>query len=287
MSWNLHGTHAREGDLAQLVGLRYKNFIFTLKAGEKLHTHRGIVCHDDLIGKPWGSRIYSHKGSPFFLLQPALGEVLRALPRNTQIMYPKDIGFILINMGIGPGQVVVEAGTGSGSFTTALAYAVGDTGHVYSYERKKEPQELAGRNLKRLGLEERVTFKARDIEEGFDEEGIDALFLDVNNPCDYIPQVRKALKPGGFFGSIQPTTNQVSTLIHTLRMHGFAFIETVETMVRYYKCEPGRFRPVDRMVAHTGYLVFARPLVEITSVYDLEESMPEKDAEMPEACNAE
>ena len=274
MSWNLHGTHAREGDLAQLVGLRYKNFIFTLKAGQKLHTHRGIVCHDDLIGKPWGSRIYSHKGSPFFLLQPALGEVLRSTPRNTQIMYPKDIGFILINMGIGPGQVVVEAGTGSGSFTTALAYAIGDNGHVYSYERKREPQELAEKNLTRLGLNHRVTFKHRDIEEGFDETDVDALFLDVNNPSDYIPLVRKALKPGGFFGSIQPTTNQVTVLIQTLRANGFAFIETVETLIRYYKCEPGRFRPVDRMVAHTGFLVFARPLVDISSVYELDENGP-------------
>jgi len=283
LSWNLHGTHAQEGDLAQLVGLRYKNFIFPLKAGEKLHTHRGIVCHDDLIGKPWGSRIYSHKGSPFFLLQPALSEVLRSTPRNTQIMYPKDIGFILVNMGIGSGQVVVEAGTGSGSFTTALAYAVGDNGHVYSYERKKEPQQLAEKNLKRLELDQRVTFKHRDIEMGFDEENVDALFLDVNNPCDYISFVRKTLKPGGFFGSIQPTTNQVSMLIQTLRANGFAFIETVETMLRYYKCEPGRFRPVDRMVAHTGYLVFARPLVDISSVYDLEEESMGKDEDQEES----
>ena len=116
---------ARDGDLAQLVGLRHKNFILALQAGAKFETHRGILQHDDLIGKPWGTQVFSHIGSPFFLLQPSLAELITELPRTTQILYPKDIGFILVTMGIGPGQTVMEAGTGSGSMTTALAFAVG------------------------------------------------------------------------------------------------------------------------------------------------------------------
>ncbi|TLN05275.1 tRNA (adenine-N1)-methyltransferase, partial [bacterium] len=94
MAWTLHGTHAQEGDLAQLVGLRHKNFLLRLKTGGVFQTHRGVIQHDDLIGKSWGSQIFSHNGSPFFLLQPALGDVIRELPRSTQILYPKDIGYI-------------------------------------------------------------------------------------------------------------------------------------------------------------------------------------------------
>src|SRR5512136_1754615 len=166
MPWNLTSTHAQAGDLAQLVGLRHKHFIFPLLPGGAFHTHRGILYHDELIGKPWGSQVFSHQGSPFFLLQPSLADVLTDLPRSTQIMYPKDIGFILANLSIGPGQRVMEAGTGSGSMTIALAYAVGPQGSVITYEHRPEFQKLARKNLARLGLEARVDFKLRDISAG-------------------------------------------------------------------------------------------------------------------------
>jgi len=258
MSLDSESSHARAGDLAQLVGLRHKHFIITLRAGADFQTHRGVLQHDDLIGRPWGSQVFSHMGSPFFLLQPALADLLNDLPRNTQIMYPKDIGFILITMGIGPGQKVLEAGTGSGSMTIALAHAVGPGGSVISYEQRQESQNLARKNLERVGLAERVDFKLRDIAAGLDETDADAFFLDVPNPFDYVPQVRQALKPGGFICSLLPTFNQVEKLLYALRKNHFAFIEVCEILLRYYKAEPSRLRPTDRMVAHTGFLIFAR-----------------------------
>lgn len=251
---------AREGDLAQLVGLSHKHFIVTLKAGESFHSHRGILKHDELIGLPWGSQVYSHTGAPFYLLQPSVSDILMNLPRNTQILYPKDIGFILMTMGVAPGQHVMEAGTGSGSMTIALATAVGEHGRVSSYEQRPDMQNLAVKNLTRLGLASRVEFKLRNIEEGFDETDADAFFLDVPNPYDYIGQVRGALKPGGFFCMLIPTFNQVEKTLHQLRRNKFAFVEVCEILLRYYKAEPTRIRPADRMVAHTGFLVFARKI---------------------------
>lgn len=258
MTWKLNTTHAQAGDLIQLVGLRHKHFIFTLKAGDIFSSHRGIIKHDDLIGLPWGSQIFSHIGSPFYLLQPSLADVLTELPRNTQILYPKEIGFVFMTLGIGPGQRVMEAGTGSGSMTCALAFAVGPQGQVISYEQRPEMQNLARKNLQRLGFEERVSLKLGNIENGFEETDVDAFFLDVPNPYDYIAQVRAALKPGGFFSAIIPTFNQVERTLYALRRNQFAFIEVCEVLLRYYKPEPSRLRPVDRMVAHTGFLVFAR-----------------------------
>ena len=254
----IHSSLACEGDLAQLVGLTHKNFIITLKSGGDLQSHRGVLKHDDLIGRPWGSQVFSHMGAPFFLLQPSIADLLNDLPRNTQILYPKDIGYILIMMGIAPGQRVMEAGTGSGSMTIALARAIGSEGQVISYEQKQDTQNLARKNLERLGLASRVDFKLRDIKEGFDETDADAFFLDVQNPYDYISQVRAALKPGGFFGAILPTFNQVEKTLHALKKNNFAFVEVCEIMLRHYKSDPARIRPTDRMVAHTGYLIFAR-----------------------------
>jgi tRNA (adenine57-N1/adenine58-N1)-methyltransferase catalytic subunit len=256
------------GDLAQLVGSTHKNFIIRLENGAELQTHRGILKHDDLIGLTWGSQVFSHTGNSFFLLQPSLADLLRGTRRNTQILYPKDIGFILVTLGIGPGQHVLECGTGSGAMTTALSFAVGPQGHVTTYEMRPEMQALAKKNLARAGLEDRVTFKLANIAEGIDEREVDAIFYDLPNPEDYIRQARMALKSGGFFGCILPTTNQVTRLISALKQEDFAFIEVCETMLRYYKPVADRLRPVDRMVAHTGYLIFSRPIVASDKVPD-------------------
>jgi tRNA (adenine57-N1/adenine58-N1)-methyltransferase len=111
-----------------------------------------------------------------------------------------------------------------------------------------------------VGLASRVDFKLRDIRDGFDETDADAFFLDVQNAFDYIPQVRAVLKPGGFFASILPTLNQVESMLMSLKRNNFSFVEVCELLLRYYKTDPSHVRPVDRMVAHTGYLIFARKI---------------------------
>jgi tRNA (adenine57-N1/adenine58-N1)-methyltransferase len=173
-------------------------------------------------------------------------------------VYPKDIGFILMTMGIGPGSQVVEAGTGSGALTAAMAWVVGPQGHVTTYENRQDVQNLARKNLTRLDLSDRVSFKLKDIGEGFDERNVSAIFLDLPNPYDYIDQVRISIMPGGYFGCLLPTTNQVSRLLNALYRYDFKFVDVCEILLRYYKPVTERLRPVDRMVAHTGYLIFAR-----------------------------
>lgn len=267
---------AQVGDIALLVSAQQKRHIIRLEPGGSLQTHRGILLHDDLIGKPYGTRAYSHMGSPYLLLQPSLADLIMEIKRNTQIMYPKDIGYTLISMDIGSGRKVIEAGTGSGSLTTAMAFMVGPQGKVYSYDNRPEMQNLARKNLERVGLHDRVVFKLRDISQGFDETEVDAVFLDLPNPYDYLQQVRTAVKSGGFFGSILPTTNQVSKLMIALRRENFGFIDTCEILLRYYKPTPDRLRPTDRMVAHTGFLIYARSIID--PVDDERTAPPAEDA---------
>jgi tRNA (adenine57-N1/adenine58-N1)-methyltransferase len=253
---------ARAGDVVQLVstGRDNKNFIFRLAPSQRLETHRGIFKHDELIGQELGGEVVSHLGHAFFMIQPSTDDIIRNLKRSSQIIYPKDSGFILMKLSIQPGQTVLEAGTGSGGMTTVLAQTVGPTGHVISYDIREDMQSRARRNLEWLGLTDRVTLKLRDIAEGFDETDVDAFFLDVPNPWDYTGQVRRALKGGGFFGSILPTTNQVSTLLSAMQRDDYEFVEVCELLLRYYKTVPERLRPVDRMVAHTAFLIFGRPV---------------------------
>jgi len=251
---------AQPGELAYLLGPRGQTVTVLLKPGERIETMHGILKHDDLIGVEWGHQVPTHLGKMFTLLQPALDDLLRELDRTTQVMYPKDVGYILMNMNIGPGCQVLEAGTGSGGFTIALAHAVGNEGHVFSYERRGETQTLAAANLRRLGLDDRVSLKLRDAAEGFDETNVHALFLDLPTPEKYLAQARATLQPGGFFGSLLPTTNQVSELITALRQNDFGLIEVSEILHRYYRPVASRLRPADTMTAHTGFLIFARKL---------------------------
>ncbi len=250
---------AQEQDLVLIIGQDRKEFIVRLQAGGQLQTHRGCIQHDDLLGQSLGREIRSHLGYGFVVLEPSSFDLIRLLKRTTQIMFPKDVGYTLLKLNVMPGSQIVEAGTGSGGLTVALARAVGTTGRVYSYEARPDILQLARKNVAALGLEDHVEFKQRDIAEGFDERDVDSLFLDVRRPWAYLSQVVEALKPGGFFGALVPTTNQIAALVRGLEMQqSFGAIEVEEILVRSYKPVPERLRPADRMVAHTGYLVFAR-----------------------------
>jgi tRNA (adenine57-N1/adenine58-N1)-methyltransferase len=224
------------------------------------HTNRGIIQHNDLIGQPLGRRVTSHLNQSFVVLRPSIHDVLMRLKRRSQIIYPKEIGQILLKLDARNGRRVIEAGTGSGVLTVALANAVLPDGHVYSYEKREDMLEGAQRNIAQAGFGEAITLVLRDISEGFDEREVDAVFLDVREPWFYLEQVCQALADGGFFGALLPTTNQVSDLLAGMESYPFSAIEVMEILIRRYKPVPGRLRPEDVMVGHTGYLLFARKI---------------------------
>src|SRR3990172_2007070 len=128
----------RAGDLVLLIDAKNKLFIFRLQDGQELQTHRGVVRHSDLIGAAWGSRVATHLGETLQLLSPSLHDLLLHLPRQSQIVFPKDIGYLLLRLSVGSGARVIEAGTGSGAMTLALAWAGGPAGHVFSYGRRND-----------------------------------------------------------------------------------------------------------------------------------------------------
>jgi tRNA (adenine57-N1/adenine58-N1)-methyltransferase len=198
------------------------------------------------------------------LLRPSTDDLVRHIKRNSQIVYPKDAGYILMKLGIRSGWRVVEAGTGSGGMALVLAQAVMPAGRVYSYDNRSDMQELARRNLARVGLDSYVEFKLRDVGEGFDETDADALFFDLPTPWDYLEQAAAALGGGGFFGCLLPTTNQVSQLLHAFQKAPFAMVEVEELILRPYKAVPARLRPQDRIIGHTGFLIFARRVSDVS-----------------------
>ncbi len=249
-------------------------------------THLGNLPYAAVLGLRYGSAVATHLGHLFYVLRPGLDDLLHHARHETTIIQPKDLGYIALKLGIVPGIRVIEAGTGSGGLTMALAMLVGDGGHVYSYDRRAASADVAGRNLARAGATGRVTFQMRDIAEGFRERDADALFLDVPNPWDYLTVARAALIDGGCFGALVPTMNQVIDLVGALYEGPWFRVEVEELLLRAYKVQPARMRPQDEMIGHTGYLVFARAVLRDLP-HPLPPLRPHDEGEQDESAMAE
>ena len=256
-------TKPQYGDTILLLDPEGKRIAVRLTPNQRVDSHLGFIKHETFLDYPYGSKIPTQLGEGFVMLQPSTLDLLMKVSRATQILYPKDIGYLLLKLNIYPGSRVVEAGTGSGAMTLALARMVQPNGKVFTYEERAEHQENARKNIERAGLTPFVEFRERDIRGGFDERDADALFLDVREPWLYLAQAHAALKPGGFFGSLVPTTNQVSEMLGELeRMSNWVEIQVTELLQRSYKTNADRLRPDDRMIAHTGFILTARPVSE-------------------------
>jgi len=268
---------AQANDQVLLIGPDDKRYLVRLIPTQQFHTHHGFIQHNAIIGQAFGTAIKTQLGYTYLLLQPSTYDLVMHIKRATQIVYPKEIGYLIVRMNIVPGIRLIEAGTGSGGLTLALARMIRPNGRLYTYEERDDMYELARKNLERAGVLDVVELKQRDIRAGFDERNVDALFLDVREPWLFLAQAHTALKGGGFFGSLVPTTNQVSDILAEMeRLGGWTDIEVIEVLTRRYKPNADRLRPEDRMVAHTGYMIFARAIArEIPSP-----TMPEETDEV-------
>ncbi|MEM1767575.1 MAG: tRNA (adenine-N1)-methyltransferase [Candidatus Bathyarchaeia archaeon] len=254
----LQNKSVQEGDYVLLYLDSKRTYLVKVEAGKILHTHKGFINIESLIGKDYGSTVASSLGVKFIVLRPLLRDYIMKSTRGTQIIYPKDIALIIMLSGVGPGSHVVEAGTGTGALTTALAYYVRPNGRVYSYELRKEFLEIAEKNLRRANLIDFVELKKKDITAGIDERNIDAVILDMATPWQVVPHAYYALKPCGTFVSFIPTIDQVVQTVEALKENCFINIETIECLTRGMQTERGRVRPQTLMTGHTGYITSAR-----------------------------
>ncbi len=246
------------GDLVILISPRGKRYLRRLEEGQDMHFQEGILPAAVLRETAFGGSARTVLNVPFLVRRPELADLVTGVKRQTQIIYPKDIAYICTKLGVGPGRVTLESGSGSGSLTLALSYFSGPTGQVHSCEAREEFHKLARRNLDWAGLGQNVTLYCRDIMEGFPVSNADAVFLDVRTPWEYLDQALAAIRPGGAFGFLMPTVEQVGRLLYAMETRPFDDIEVVEILMRKWKPLADRLRPEDRMIAHTGFLVFAR-----------------------------
>ncbi|MDQ4144158.1 MAG: tRNA (adenine-N1)-methyltransferase [Actinomycetota bacterium] len=262
---NEHDRPLEAGERVLLIDTRDRRYMLTLQSGRQFHSHRGTIDHDDLIGSPAGVTVTSSGGARMLVFRPGLADFVLKMQRGAQVVYPKDLGLILIYADIFPGARVLEAGSGSGSLTLALARAVGDAGGVVSYEIRQDHHERAVENVNSWfsgvgGKPENVEMRVGDVFSELTDRGFDRIVFDLPEPWRAVGTTTEALTPGGIICCYLPTVPQVQQTVEALRGGGFALVGTFEGMLRTWNVDGPSVRPDHRMVAHTGFIVTARKL---------------------------
>lgn len=239
-----------------------KNWLTRIEKNKKLHTHIGIIDFDSILGLEYGSSVITSKQKKVYLMLPTIFDFVMKSDRKTQIVYPKDLGYIAIRTGLKSGCNVLEIGTGSASLTTFFASLVGPSGHVFTYDINEEFMEIARKNLKKSGMENYVSMFKQDImTEGLERADIDIAIIDLGDPWNVLQIVHKCLKNSGSVAVICPTMNQLEKTSKHMNEVGFMDIESTEIMIRNIEAREGKTRPSMRMIGHTTYLIFGRKII--------------------------
>ena len=257
------------GDRVQLTDQKGKIYSITITPGKEWHTHKGWIVHDDLIGLPEGSVVSTSAGLKFTAFIPLLTDYVLSMPRGATIVYPKDAALIVGFADIFPGARVLEAGVGSGALTLSLLRAVGPSGAVHSVERREEFAANATSNIENYfgGRPANWSLAIGSVQEQEFDHDFDRVILDMLAPWECVEMASKVLRPGGVFMAYVATTTQLSATAEALKDDGhFTEPESFESMVRGWHHEGLAVRPQQRMIGHTGFLIFSRrmaPGVEV------------------------
>jgi tRNA (adenine57-N1/adenine58-N1)-methyltransferase len=249
------------GDLVLLLDAKRRRHLVTLEPGGEFHSHAGIVRHDDLLGQEEGAMVRTTLGARIVAVRPTLAEYVLEMPRGAQVIYPKDLGPILMLADVYPGARVLESGVGSGALTMTLLRAVGPEGRVTGYELREDFASRARRNVEGLlGPDLPLRIEVRDAYDGIDEGDLDRVVLDLPEPWRVVKHAETALRPGGILVAYLPTIGQVARLREELNGSTFGMAQTLEVMQRGWHVDGQSVRPDHRMVGHTGFLTHARRL---------------------------
>ena len=241
-----------------LVDRKHRRYLVRLVADGSFHSHAGYIAHADIVGQRDGFIARSTLGAAYIATTPTLSDFIYEMPRGAQVIYPKDIGAILMQADIYPGARVLEAGVGSGALSMAML-RVG--AYIIGYELREDFAAKAQSNVASfLGDDALARYRVelRDVYDGIDERDLDRIILDLPEPWKVVKHAEEALRVGGIFFAYVPSAVQVAQLREALDNSAFAMAQTNEIMQRGWYVKGAAVRPDHRMVGHTGFLTTAR-----------------------------
>lgn len=255
-----------EGEPALLIDEKGRKFLLRLEHGRTFQFHNGTLGHDELIGLEDGTWVMSSGGARLLLIRPRLADFILKMKRGAQVVYPKDLGPILVYADIAPGMTVLEAGTGSGALTLGLARAVGPTGRVVTVERRDDHAAHARKSLERWfgALPANVDLRNGDVVDVVAEMAPERIVLDLPEPWAVLERAAAHQPDGGILCAYLPTVPQVQTTVERARDLGrFTEIEVKEFLMRDWNVSGRSVRPEHSMVGHTGFLIFMRKVADV------------------------
>jgi tRNA (adenine57-N1/adenine58-N1)-methyltransferase len=250
----------RAGERVLLIDRKKRRYLVTLEDGGEFHSHSGVLPHDDIIGQQEGAALRSSRGATYSVFRPTLSDFVLKMPRGAQVIYPKDLGAILMLADVFPGARVLESGVGSGALSMTLLRA---GAVVHGYELREDFAARARKNVESFCASEMVdnyTIEVRDCYDGIDLEHLDRVVLDLPEPWQVVTHAERALRPGGILVAYTPAITQAVALRERLVDSDFELCETLEVLHRGWNIDGMSVRPDHRMVAHTGFLTHARLL---------------------------
>ncbi len=251
------------GDACLLVDHKGHRYLLRLDPGRDFHYHRGSLSHSEIIGSQDGSIFYSSNGGRLVALSPTYADYVLKMPRGAQVVYPKDSAQLVMWGDVGPGSVVLEAGTGSGALTIALVRAVGVSGRVVSVEQREDHLAHARKRIEEFfgGLPANLELRTGDVAAHVAEVGPDRIVLDLPEPWHMVEPAVGHLAPGGVFACYLPTVPQVQEITAALKTSKrFVEVVTFETLVREWHVTRRSVRPSHQMIGHTGFVTVARKI---------------------------
>lgn len=243
------------GDYVLLYSLTKKRKWLVKVEERKFSTDLGLIDLTDLLGKSYGEYIYTSKKAKLKIIDPTPYDFILNSERPTQIVYPKDIGYLILRLGISHDSKILEVGTGSGGLTTGFAWFLSEEGEIKTYERRKEFLTVAKKNILRIKPRCKITFINQDFREvDIEEEYYDLAFADIDSPWTIIDKIYRALRPSGRVGFLLPTYNQVDKLSSKINKY-FIDVEAVEIYIRNIRMKKGRVRPEFNIIGFTSVIV--------------------------------
>lgn len=269
-------------DNVLFIDQKDREYLRTLKPGSVIAMRGGNVPAERFIGLPEGSLVQVGPRERFRVLRPTYARLIPNLPRQAQVIYPKDVGPILLWGDVFPGATVLEVGAGPGALSLALLRAVGEHGRVLTVEIRDDHCRMARANVGRFfGSTPNWTLIRGDAYRGLPVRSVDRVLIDVPEPWRVLPHVRDAVRPGGVLVGYVPTVLQVKSLVDALAADpAFACVEVMENLLRFWHVEDISVRPEHRMVAHTGFIIVARR-VSHAGVVQVKPPKPAQDESAP------